>query len=88
MSTSCNVPQERWWMANRSRDASISSSDINSEQQTPMPVNLAQPESSTLFPVAGIRIGTTMAGVRKANRRDLVVFALDEACLLYTSRCV
>ena len=26
----------------------------------------------------GLRIGTTMAGVRKANRRDLVVFALDE----------
>jgi glutamate N-acetyltransferase/amino-acid N-acetyltransferase len=28
--------------------------------------------------VAGLRIGTAMAGVRKANRRDLVVFLLDE----------
>jgi glutamate N-acetyltransferase/amino-acid N-acetyltransferase len=31
-----------------------------------------------LHPVAGVRIGVAMAGVRKANRRDLVVFALDE----------
>jgi glutamate N-acetyltransferase/amino-acid N-acetyltransferase len=28
--------------------------------------------------VAGLRIGTAMAGIRKANRRDLVVFLLDE----------
>ena len=26
----------------------------------------------------GVRIGIAMAGVRKANRRDLTVFALDE----------
>jgi glutamate N-acetyltransferase / amino-acid N-acetyltransferase len=31
-----------------------------------------------LHPVPGLRIGTTMAGIRKAHRRDLVVFALDE----------
>lgn len=31
-----------------------------------------------LLPVAGVRIGTAMAGVRKANRRDLVVFELAE----------
>ncbi len=43
-----------------------------------MPVNLAPLDASTLLPVPGLRIGTTMAGVRKANRRDLVVFALDE----------
>ncbi len=43
-----------------------------------MPVNLRTPEANELFPVAGVRIGVTMAGVRKANRRDLVVFALDE----------
>ena len=42
-----------------------------------MPVNLTAPEPKTLKPVAGVRIGTAMAGVRKANRRDLVVFALD-----------
>ncbi len=43
-----------------------------------MPVNLAAPDPQTLLPIAGVRIGVAMAGVRKANRRDLVVFALDE----------
>jgi glutamate N-acetyltransferase / amino-acid N-acetyltransferase len=42
-----------------------------------MPVNLQAPEASSLLPVPGLRIGTTMAGIRKAGRRDLVVFALD-----------
>ncbi len=28
--------------------------------------------------MAGVRIGVAMAGVRKANRKDLVVFELDE----------
>ncbi|MCB1994954.1 MAG: bifunctional ornithine acetyltransferase/N-acetylglutamate synthase, partial [Rhodoferax sp.] len=42
-----------------------------------MPVNLSAPDAATLLPVPGLRIGTAMAGVRKANRRDLVVFALD-----------
>ncbi len=43
-----------------------------------MPVNLRVTEAHELFPVAGVRLGVTMAGVRKANRRDLVVIALDE----------
>jgi glutamate N-acetyltransferase/amino-acid N-acetyltransferase len=43
-----------------------------------MAVNLSSPESNALHPVAGLRIGSAMAGVRKANRRDLVVFVLDE----------
>jgi glutamate N-acetyltransferase/amino-acid N-acetyltransferase len=43
-----------------------------------MPVNLTAPDPSSLQPVAGMRLGTTMAGVRKPNRRDLVVMALDE----------
>jgi glutamate N-acetyltransferase/amino-acid N-acetyltransferase len=43
-----------------------------------MPVNLSAPNAADLHPVAGLRIGTAMAGVRKANRRDLVVFLLDE----------
>lgn len=30
----------------------------------------------TLFPVAGIRVGTTSAGIKKPGRRDLVVFEL------------
>ena len=43
-----------------------------------MPVNLHAPDPATLLPVPGVRIGVTMAGVRKAGRRDLTVFALDE----------
>jgi glutamate N-acetyltransferase/amino-acid N-acetyltransferase len=43
-----------------------------------MPVALSAPDPATLHAVPGVRIGITMAGVRKAKRRDLVVFALDE----------
>jgi glutamate N-acetyltransferase/amino-acid N-acetyltransferase len=43
-----------------------------------MPVNLVAPLASDLHAVQGLRIGTAMAGVRKANRRDLVLFVLDE----------
>ncbi len=46
-----------------------------------MPVNLQAPLATDLHPVAGVRIGTAMAGVRKANRRDLVVFTLDEGAV-------
>ncbi len=42
-----------------------------------MPVNLTAPLPQTLLAVPGVRIGVAMAGIRKANRRDLVVFALD-----------
>ena len=41
-----------------------------------MPVNLRVPQAAALYPVAGVRIGVAMAGVRKPNRRDLVVFEL------------
>jgi len=43
-----------------------------------MPVNLSAPDPATLLPVPGLRLGVAMAGVRKANRRDLSVIALDE----------
>ena len=43
-----------------------------------MSVNLSAPVSAGLHPVAGVEIGTAMAGIRKANRRDLVVFKLAE----------
>ena len=43
-----------------------------------MPVNLTAPVASSLHPVAGVRIGVAVAGVRKANRKDLTVFLLDE----------
>jgi len=39
-----------------------------------MAVNLQIPSESDIFPVAGVDIGVTEAGIRKANRRDLTVF--------------
>jgi glutamate N-acetyltransferase/amino-acid N-acetyltransferase len=42
-----------------------------------MPVNLSAPDPSALHAVAGVRIGVTMAGVRKPGKRDLVVMCLD-----------
>jgi len=43
-----------------------------------MPVNLQAPVAQDLLPVPGVSIGVAMAGIRKANRRDLVVFDLVE----------
>lgn len=43
-----------------------------------MAVNLQIPSESEIFPVAGVEIGVTEAGIRKANRRDLTVFRLAE----------
>jgi glutamate N-acetyltransferase/amino-acid N-acetyltransferase len=43
-----------------------------------MPVNLLPPDSPTLFPIAGVRIGVTEAGVRKPDRKDLTVVLLDD----------
>jgi glutamate N-acetyltransferase / amino-acid N-acetyltransferase len=42
-----------------------------------MPVNLTAPNPADLHPVPGVRVGIAMAGVRKANRKDLVAFVLD-----------
>ena len=41
-----------------------------------MPVNLSAPDPKQLFAVQGVEIGTAMAGVRKANRRDLTVVTI------------
>jgi glutamate N-acetyltransferase/amino-acid N-acetyltransferase len=38
-----------------------------------MPVNLSPPDRERLFPVAGIELGWAEAGIRKANRKDLLV---------------
>ncbi|MDP3652567.1 MAG: bifunctional glutamate N-acetyltransferase/amino-acid acetyltransferase ArgJ [Rhodoferax sp.] len=43
-----------------------------------MPVNLPAPDLETLFPIAGVRIGVTEAGVRKLGRKDLTVVHLDD----------
>ena len=41
-----------------------------------MPVNLAALDPSSLHSVKGLKLGIAMAGVRKANRRDLTVVTL------------
>jgi len=41
-----------------------------------MAVNLAVPNSSDLLPIPGIRLGVTEAGIRKPNRKDLLLIAL------------
>jgi glutamate N-acetyltransferase / amino-acid N-acetyltransferase len=38
-----------------------------------MPVNLSAPDPKSLHPIDGVELGIAMAGVRKANRRDLLV---------------
>jgi glutamate N-acetyltransferase / amino-acid N-acetyltransferase len=43
-----------------------------------MPVNLSAPQPADLHPVPGVKLGIAMAGVRKANRRDLTVVTLVE----------
>ena len=41
-----------------------------------MAVNLRTPDPAQLHPVAGVELGVAMAGVRKANRKDLLVLRL------------
>ena len=41
-----------------------------------MPVNLPPPVAANLHPIAGVRLGVTEAGIRKANRRDLTLIEL------------
>src|SRR5690606_26519442 len=43
-----------------------------------MPVNLEAPARDALLPVAGVAIGTAQAGIRKANRRDVLVLRLPD----------
>ncbi|MBK7463402.1 MAG: bifunctional glutamate N-acetyltransferase/amino-acid acetyltransferase ArgJ [Betaproteobacteria bacterium] len=45
-----------------------------------MPVNYATPAADQLFPVAGVRLGVAEAEIRKKNRRDLTLVALDASC--------
>jgi glutamate N-acetyltransferase/amino-acid N-acetyltransferase len=43
-----------------------------------MAVNLRTPRAEDLHPVAGLDLGVAMAGVRKANRKDVLVMRLAE----------
>jgi glutamate N-acetyltransferase/amino-acid N-acetyltransferase len=41
-----------------------------------MAVNLPPPDPASLYPVRGVELGITRAGIRKPNRRDLLVMRL------------
>ena len=47
-----------------------------------MPVNLQAPDPKSLYPVPGVELGIAMAGVRKANRRDLTVVTIAEGSVV------
>ncbi len=47
-----------------------------------MAVGLASPDPRTLHPVAGIQLGVAMAGIRKANRKDLLVMRIAQGATL------
>ncbi len=42
-----------------------------------MAVNLSPPTAADLYPIAGVRLGVTEAGVRKAGRKDLTVMLIE-----------
>ena len=42
-----------------------------------MPVNLFAPDPANVLPIRGVRLGVAQAGIRQANRKDLLVIALD-----------
>ena len=42
-----------------------------------MPVQLSAPVPAQLYPIAGVRLGVTEAGIRKAKRKDLSLVLLD-----------
>ncbi len=43
-----------------------------------MAVNLAPPRAETLLSIAGVRLGVAEAGIRKKDRRDLLVVSIAE----------
>ena len=45
-----------------------------------MPVNFATPAPEALYPVGGVRLGLAEAGIRKVDRRDLTLLALESGC--------
>ncbi len=47
-----------------------------------MPVNLVAPHAADLHPVCGVSIGVAMAGIRKANRRDLVLMSFADQSIV------
>ena len=45
-----------------------------------MAVNIHPPQGEDLLSIAGVRLGIARAHVRKPNRKDLLLVALDEGC--------
>ncbi|MFA5824537.1 MAG: bifunctional glutamate N-acetyltransferase/amino-acid acetyltransferase ArgJ [Gallionellaceae bacterium] len=43
-----------------------------------MPVNLSAPVAAQLLPVAGVSLGIAEAGIKRAERKDLLVIKLDD----------
>src|SRR5664279_3773234 len=43
-----------------------------------MPVNLVTPAAASLLPVAGVSLGTAESGIKRADRKDLLVIKLEE----------
>ncbi len=43
-----------------------------------MPVNLATPAAGALLPIAGVSLGTAEAGIKRAERKDLLIIKLEE----------
>jgi glutamate N-acetyltransferase / amino-acid N-acetyltransferase len=43
-----------------------------------MAVNLLPPDPKSLYPVAGVRLGIAEAGIKKPNRKDLLIISLDD----------
>jgi len=43
-----------------------------------MPVNLSAPVAAQLLPVAGVSLGIAEAGIKRADRKDLLVIRLEE----------
>jgi glutamate N-acetyltransferase/amino-acid N-acetyltransferase len=43
-----------------------------------MPVKLSAPIAGELLPVPGVQLGTAEAGIKRANRKDVLVIKLDE----------
>ena len=48
-----------------------------------MPVNLRPPAAASLSPVPGVALGIAQAGIRKANRRDLLLLEQEARALSY-----
>lgn len=47
-----------------------------------MPVNLSAPAAGSLLPVAGVSLGVAEAGIKRPNRKDLLIIKLDDGAMV------